>query len=341
MTEVLIEVSSLTVRYGDVIAVDDLSFTASRGQIVALLGPNGAGKTSTVETLEGFRRPTGGVVRVCGLDPVADHSELTRSIGVMLQDGGVYPGMRPLEVLKLFAAYYDEPADPDELLNQVGLRSRMSTTWRHLSGGERQRLSLALALVGRPSVAFLDEPTAGIDLAGRQLIREVITGLRDRGTCVLLTTHDLDEAEKLADNVLIIDHGRLLAAGPPRELMHSPGGEIRFSAPPGIDTASLAAAVGVRVTEISPGEYRAASPPAPGPVAAITGWLAQHDLHLGDLRAGRQRLEDVFVRLTTEAGREREAGGGREAGKVARGGRGRRGEEPNGDAGRRWRRPRR
>jgi ABC-2 type transport system ATP-binding protein len=297
-----IEVRDLTIRYGDHVAVDGLSFTVEPGTVLALLGPNGAGKTSTVETLEGYRRPSGGQVRVLGLDPHGDHAELTRRVGVMLQTGGVYTGARPSEMVRLFASYFDDPADPDELIRRVGLDDRRGSTWKSLSGGEQQRLSLALALVGRPEVAFLDEPTAGIDPSGRQLIRQVIADLRDQGVTVLLTTHDLDEAERLADRVVIIDHGRAVADGTPSELMRSgPADELRFGADPGLDVAALAVAVGATVTETSPGEYQVAHAPDPATVAAVTTWLAQHDLAIGDLRAGRQRLEDVFLRLTATA----------------------------------------
>lgn len=297
-----IEVTDLTVRYGDRVAVNGLSFQAMPGQITALLGPNGAGKTSTVETLEGYRRPTSGTVRVLGLDPVADHRQLVARIGVMLQSGGVATGMRPAEALHLSASYYDNPIDPDELLDLVGLADRRSSTWRSMSGGEQQRLSLALALIGRPDVAFLDEPTAGIDPAGRQLIRRIISELRDRGVAVLLTTHDLEEAEKLADHVVIIDHGVVLADGTPTELMRAAqGDDVRFGAPSGLDVASLGERIGAVVTEASPGEYVVASAATPAMVAAITAWLAEMNLPLADLRAGRQRLEDVFLRLTADA----------------------------------------
>jgi ABC-2 type transport system ATP-binding protein len=172
--------------------------------------------------------------------------------------------------------------------------------WRRLSGGEQQRLSLALALVGRPSVAFLDEPTAGIDPAGRQVVRAIVRSLRESGVCVLLTTHDLEDAQRLADRVLIVDHGRLVASGTPAELMTaSAGDEIRFGAPTGLDVASLGARVGAVVEEVTPGEYRVAVSAAPATVAALTAWLAEHDLPLADLRAGRQTLEDVFLRLTS------------------------------------------
>jgi ABC-2 type transport system ATP-binding protein len=310
-TDPAIEVDGLTIRYGDHTAVDELSFSAEAGTVVALLGPNGAGKTSTVETLEGYRRPTAGRVRVLGLDPIAEHRRLMPRIGVMLQQGGVYTAARPAEVLRLFASYYDHPADPEELLERVGLADHRRSTWKSMSGGEQQRLSLALALVGRPEVAFLDEPTSGIDPSGRQLIRRVIAELRSDGVTVLLTTHDLDEAERLADHVIIVDHGRVLAAGTPADLMASgQQDEIRFGAAPGLDVASLATAIGAPVVEVAPGEYRVDAQPAPATIAALTGWLAERDLGLGDLRAGRQRLEDVFLRLTESSGAD-EANGSR------------------------------
>jgi ABC-2 type transport system ATP-binding protein len=298
-----IEVSGLVVRYpGGVTAVDHVTFSADPGQVLALLGPNGAGKTTTVETLEGYRSPTEGTVRVVGLDPRRDHARLTARIGVMLQRGGVYPGIRPREALRLFAAYYDGPDDPDALLDRLGLADVAATPWRRLSGGEQQRLSLALALVGRPEVAFLDEPTAGVDVAGRRLIRQVVAELRARGACVLLATHELDEAERLADRVVIVDRGRLLASGTPAELT-SPAdrAQIDFGAPPDLDVAALAAHVGAPVIEVRPGEYRVDTAPSPAAVAALTAWLAASDLPLADLRAGRSTLEDVFLRLTDEA----------------------------------------
>ena len=294
-----IDVSDLVVRYGDITAVADLSFRAEPGQVLALLGPNGAGKTTTVETLEGYRAPTAGAVRVLGLDPRRDRATLMPRIGVMLQAGGVYPGIRPLEVLRLFAAFFERPEDPDELLERVGLRAVARTPWRRLSGGEQQRLSLALALIGRPEVAFLDEPTAGIDVAGRRVVREVIRNLRASGMCVVLTTHELEDAERLADDVVIIDHGRLVVRGTPADLMTAGRDEIHFGAPPGLDVGSLGARLAAPVTEVAAGEYLVDAPPAPATVATLTAWLAENDLPLADLRAGRQKLEDVFLRLTT------------------------------------------
>ena len=295
----VIEVEGLVVRYGDVVAVDGVDLTADAGQILALLGPNGAGKTSTVETLEGYRRRAAGRVSVLGLDPARDHTALTRRVGVMLQNGGVYPGMGAGEAVRLFASYYDDPLDPAALLERVGLAGVARTPWRRLSGGEQQRLSLALALVGRPQVAFLDEPTAGVDVQGRQVIRTVVRELRDAGVCVVLTTHELEEAQRLADRIVIVDKGRVVAAGSLSELLTAgAGGSIRFGAPAGIDVASLADRVGAAVTEVSPGDYEVATDATPAAVAAVTAWLAQHDLPLADLRAGRERLEDVFLRLT-------------------------------------------
>jgi ABC-2 type transport system ATP-binding protein len=313
-----VEVESLTVRYGAVTAVDGVSFAAEAGEVLALLGPNGAGKTTTVETCLGYRRPAGGSVRVLGLDPSvgADRRELLLHTGVMLQEGGVYPGMAPVAAVRLFASYYGERAvrRPAALLERVGLADPrvQRTPWRSLSGGERQRLSLALALVGRPSVAFLDEPTAGVDPAGRLTIRDVVRSLRDDGTCVVLTTHDLAEAEKVADRVVIVDRGRVVGAGTPAELT-SPaaasgggvGAEVRFGAIPGLDVAALGSALGgVDVREDRAGEYVVRAEATPSLVAGVTAWLAERGVPLADLRAGRPSLEDVFLRLTSEKGDE-------------------------------------
>ena len=298
-----VECDGVVIRYGDTLAVDRLSFTAHRGEVLALLGPNGAGKTSTVEALEGYRPIAGGAVRVLGLDPGRDHAALVRRIGVMLQKGGVYPMLGPAQVLHLFAAYYDDPEDPDALLDLVGLGTARRTPWRRLSGGEQQRLSLALALIGKPEVLFLDEPTAGVDPEGRIVVRDLITAQRAEGRCVLLTTHELDEAERLADRVVIIDHGRLLAEGTPAELASGTAdGSIRFSTDPGIDTSALAAAVGggASVDDEGSGAYRLRLPAGtgtPAVVATLAGWLAERDLALGNLRTG-QSLEEAYLAIT-------------------------------------------
>lgn len=298
-----IEVNDLTVSYGSKRAVDHLSFTAESGQVLALLGPNGAGKSTTVETMEGFRRPDSGTVRVLGLDPIADHKALVPRMGVMLQEGGVYAGVKPLEMLELYASYYDDPVEPMSLLDRLGLSHLRRSTWRQLSGGEQQRLSMALALVGRPRVVFLDEPTNGVDVQGRQVIRRLVRELAHDGVCVVLTTHDLDEAEKVADRVVIIDSGQLVVRGTPAELMAAGSSrEIHFGAIPDIDTASLGKVMMAAVDQIAPGEYRVSAEPSPGNIAVLTNWLAERDLPIADLRAGRQRLEDVFLRMTTITG---------------------------------------
>ncbi|HVC72015.1 MAG TPA: ABC transporter ATP-binding protein [Acidimicrobiales bacterium] len=305
-----IDCRDLVVRYGTRTAVDGLSLQAERGRVLALLGPNGAGKTSTVETLEGYRRPAAGTVRVLGLDPGREHRALAARMGVMLQRGGVYPVMGPRRALRLFARYYPEPEDPDGLLELVGLTSVAGTPWRRLSGGEQQRLSLALALVGRPEVVFLDEPTAGVDPEGRLAIRQVISELRRRGVCVVLTTHELPEAERLADEVVILAEGRAVARGTVAELAASGSAPaIRFGAPAGVDTASLARAVGAAAADLveeRPGEYALAGAPSAGRVAALAAWLDEHDLPLGELRTGGGSLEEAYL----EAMKTRRSGPG-------------------------------
>jgi ABC-2 type transport system ATP-binding protein len=307
-----VEVEQLVVRYGALTAVDELSFSAEAGAVTAVLGPNGAGKTSTLEVCQGDRPADGGTVRVLGLDPWRDHARLAEDLGVMLQRGGVYPGIRVREVVRLFRAYYSSGRDPDELVEAVGLGERAQSTWRQLSGGEQQRLSLALALVGSPRVAFLDEPTASVDVAGRQRVRELIRDLAAGGCCVVLSTHELEEAERLADRVVIVDHGRVVASGTPGELMRSlRADELRFGAPPGLDVHGLGASLGAMVHEESAGEYVVATAPSPAVVAAVTAWLAERDVPLADLRAGRKRLEDVYLALTTETSAAAEARLGR------------------------------
>jgi ABC-2 type transport system ATP-binding protein len=296
-----VSVEHLVVRHGGLVAVDDISFAAEAGEVLAVLGPNGAGKTSTVDVLEGYARPHSGRVRVLGHDPATERDHVVGRIGVMLQDGGVYAGIHPPEMLHLLAAMYDDPADPDALLDRVGLADRAGSTWRQLSGGEQQRLSLAMALVGRPEVVFLDEPTAGVDVRGRQVIRQIVRELADDGCAVLLCTHELDEAEKVADRVIIVDRGKVVATGTLDELRKRTSGEVRFSAIPELDVDSLGRHLGATVTEVSPGEYVVADPGHDAHLAAkLTGWLANHDVALGDLRAGRQRLEDVFLVLTAD-----------------------------------------
>ncbi|MDP8922440.1 MAG: ABC transporter ATP-binding protein, partial [Chloroflexota bacterium] len=303
-----IVVRGLTRRYGARAVVDDLSFDVQSGEVFALLGPNGAGKTTTVEILEGYRAPTAGSVRVLGLDPIRDADRLKPRIGLMLQEGGVYPSIRPLEALRLFASFYPSPADPVALLRRVGLDDAIRTRYRQLSGGQKARLSVALALVGRPELVFLDEPTAAMDPEARRATWELVRGLKADGVTVLLTTHFMEEAEQLADRVAIVDRGRLVALDSPAVLgrQGSDQGELRFRATPGLALADLAGRLGARgVREERPGEYRVAVDVTPAAIAALAAWLAEREVLLADLRVGRQSLEDVFLRLTT-----REEGGG-------------------------------
>ena len=263
---------------------------------MALLGPNGAGKTSTVETLEGLRAPSAGRVQVLGLDPISERSRLVADIGVMLQQGGVYPVMTPDQALRLFAAYYADPLDPADLLERLGLAEVAATPWRRLSGGEQQRLSLALALVGRPRVLFLDEPTAGVDVHGRATIREVIAEQASQGVTILLTTHEMAEAEAVADRVAIIHRGRLAVSGTMDELT---SGGVRFGAPAGLDVADLSAALGATVIETVPGSYAIDADTSGSLVGDLAGWLASRGLSLSDLRSGAS-LEDAYRAVVGE-----------------------------------------
>ncbi|MHB1508920.1 MAG: ABC transporter ATP-binding protein [Acidimicrobiales bacterium] len=297
-----VEVNDLRVSYGKLQAVANVSFTAAPGEVLALLGPNGAGKTSTVETLEGYRRPSSGSVRVLGLDPRADHSSLVRRMGVMLQQGGLYPMMNAKRAARLFASYYDEPRDAKEMIGLLGLADVADTPYKRLSGGEQRRLALLLALLGRPEVVFLDEPTSGVDPAGRLAVRSVIAAVRDEGTCVVLTSHELDEVERLADKIVIISDGEVIAAGASEELA-SGTEQVRFSAPPELDVTGLSARLGAPVREGPTGEYLVGATLSPELLASLTAWLAERGFALGNLRAGRERLEDVFLRLVGERDR--------------------------------------
>jgi ABC-2 type transport system ATP-binding protein len=303
-TSLAIHVAGLEKHYAATHAVDGLSFDVGRGEVFGLLGPNGAGKTTTVEILEGYRTPDAGTVRVLGLDPIRQGRELKPRIGVMLQEGGLYPGLKPLELLRLFAAYYDDPEDPDALLDVVGLRDTATTPVRRLSGGQAQRLSLACALVGKPEVLFLDEPTAGMDPHARATTWQLVRDLRARGVTVVLTTHAMDEAEQLCDRVAIIAGGKLAALGSPAELTrYAAADEIWFAATPGIDTIALAKALAVDsedVVEDRVGEYVVRAAGTPARVAELACFLRDHDVMLVALQSGRRSLEEVFLQITAE-----------------------------------------
>ncbi|MXP22206.1 ATP-binding cassette domain-containing protein [Gordonia sp. HNM0687] len=303
-TRPALHVTGLVKRYDEHTAVDGLDLRLEPGSILALLGPNGAGKTTTVEICEGFLTADAGCVRVLGLDPIADNDALRRRIGVMLQGGGAYPGARAEEMLRLCASYSADPIDPGWLLDVLGLADCARTSFRRLSGGQQQRLSLACAIVGRPELVFLDEPTAGLDAHARILVWELIDRLRGDGVSVLLTTHLMDEAEELADDVVIIDHGRVVAAGTPADLTsRGAENELRFSAPRGLDVALLLLALpeGYRCTETAPGSYLVHGPVTPQVLATVTAWFAKIDVLATDLRVETRSLSDVFLDLTGRA----------------------------------------
>ncbi len=296
-----VEVRGLVKSYGALHAVDGLSFSVSAGEVTALLGPNGAGKTTTVEICEGFRRPDAGQVRVLGLDPIRDGRALRPRVGVMLQAGGCYPGARTYEMLDLLAAHAAHPLDPGELLERLGLTHVAKTTYRRLSGGEKQRLSLGMAVIGRPDLVFLDEPTAGLDVQGRRDTWQLIRDLRSSGVTVVLTTHAMDEAERLADAVVIVNHGRLVAAGTPAELTASGAeGRLSFRAREGLPLAALVASLapGVTAREEPAGTYVLHGNVDPQLLASVTAWCAAHGVMAEDLRVQQRSLEDVFVELT-------------------------------------------
>jgi ABC-2 type transport system ATP-binding protein len=297
-----VRVEGLVVRYGNLVAVDGVSFSAAAGEVTAVLGPNGAGKTSTIEVCEGYRSPAAGHVSVLGMNPAKQQTALSARMGVMLQEGGVSPSARVSDVARQYCDLHGKGVVPAELLEIVGLTDRSRTAYRRLSGGEKQRLSLALALAARPDVAFLDEPTSGVDVTGRQMIRGVVRALAASGCAVVLATHELDEAEKLADHVVIFDHGRVVADGT-LDALRRGHDEIRFRSSPMLDVDALGAALGLEVHRIGDDEYVVDSDA--NRVAALTAWLAEHDEPVTDIRAGHQRLEDVFLRLTGNAQEKR------------------------------------
>ncbi|MEW1723020.1 ABC transporter ATP-binding protein [Streptomyces sp. NPDC093109] len=297
----LVEVRGLVKRYGTKTAVDGLDLVVRAGTVTAVLGPNGAGKTTTVEICEGYRRPDAGTVRVLGLDPVADAARLRPRIGVMLQSGGVYSGARADEMLRHMARLHAHPLDVDTLIERLGLGSCGRTTYRRLSGGQQQRLALALAVVGRPELVFLDEPTAGLDPQARRSTWELVRELRADGVGTVLTTHFMDEAEALADDVVIIDAGRVIAQGSPEELCRG-GAEntLRFTGRAGLDLGSLLKALpdGTAAAELTPGLYRISGGIDPQLLATVASWCAQHGVMADGISVERRTLEDVFLELT-------------------------------------------
>jgi ABC-2 type transport system ATP-binding protein len=294
-------ITDLVKRYGSATAVDGLTLAAQAAQVTALLGPNGAGKTSTIEICEGYRRADGGTARVLGLDPQRDARALAPRVGIMLQSGGLPPAVRAGDYLRLMASFYARALDPAALLDRLGLNGCARVPCRRLSGGQQQRLSLAAAIIGRPELVFLDEPTAGLDPQARHATWDLIVELRAAGVSVILTTHFMEEAERLADAVAIMDHGRLVAEGTPAELTGSDG-QLRFRAQPGLNTDSLLSALpgGTAAKESPEGHYviEVEGRVDPRLLAAVTAWCADHGVLAKDLRVESRTLEDVFLELT-------------------------------------------
>ena len=295
-----IEVTGLRKSYGPVTAIDGLELFVDAGEVVALLGPNGAGKTTAVEILEGYRRPDAGTVRVLGMDPQTSGRAFRERIGVVLQEAGFEETFTPRELIRLHAGYYPCPRPVNEVLRLAGLQEKADARIRTLSGGQRRRLDLALGIVGDPEMIFLDEPTTGFDPSARRNAWEVVDGLRDLGATILLTTHYLDEAEHLADNVVIIDHGRVVASGTPADLAARAGvgTVISFRLPSGVTRADLPVVGTEQRVAGTLVEVRASSPTAD--VATLAAWAVAQGKELEDLTLTRPSLEDVYLDLVDD-----------------------------------------
>ncbi|CAN5573412.1 ABC transporter ATP-binding protein [soil metagenome] len=297
-------VDGLVMRYGDKLAVDSLTLAVQPHTITAVLGPNGAGKTTTLETCEGYRRPQQGSVRVLGLDPVRDRRTLLPRIGVMLQGGGAWSGVRVVEILEHVAKLHAHPLPTDLLVERLGLGDCGRTPYRRLSGGQQQRLGLAMALVGRPELVFVDEPTAGLDPAVRRTVWELLEEVRADGVTVVLTTHYMDEAERLADWIHIVDKGSLVASGTSLELTR--GGSmatIRLVVtepfpPTAPQSLALALGAGTEVTALDAVSLLVTGPADSSTLAKVSRWCEENDVLPESLTLGQRNLEDVFLELT-------------------------------------------
>lgn len=302
MSDLALEVDNVVKEYGEKRAVDGLTFTARRGELLALLGPNGAGKTTTIEMCEGFTTPTSGSIRVLGIDPVTQPQKVRDRIGIMLQGGGSYASLKVREILQLAARYNTNPHDPDWLIELLGLEGVAKTTYRRLSGGQQQRLSLALAMIGRPELIFLDEPTAGMDAQSRLAVWDIIQAMKRDGTTVLLTTHLMDEAETLADDVAIIDHGKLVVQGSPAELTsHEEYPVVAVRTDRELDVHLLndeLRALGITAEAVSPRRYRILGAGSPAVIEALARSAAQQNVLIRDLSMSHRDLEDVFLDIT-------------------------------------------
>jgi ABC-2 type transport system ATP-binding protein len=300
-TEVVVSVDHLRVRYGDTLAVDDVSLSINRGEIFGILGPNGAGKTTTVEAIGGLRRPDGGSVSVLGLDALRDRPELRQRVGIQLQASELPDKLRVGEALELFASFYDDPADPDRLLRLLGLEAKRNDRFAHLSGGQRQRLSIALALVGRPELAILDELTTGLDPQSRRETWKLIEGIRDEGVTVILVTHFMEEAERLCDRLALLHHGRVITIDTPAAVAAGSTGHQRISFRPSgvVDVARLRELPDVR--DVVRHADRFTVEGTGDLVAAVMEALVGDGVVPRETRIEQSTLDDAFVALTADA----------------------------------------
>ncbi len=297
MANTVLQVENLVIRYGTTSAVDNVSFSVVAGEIAALVGPNGSGKTSTVEVCTGLRAATSGSVALFGRSP-ADAASRSR-IGVMLQTGGLYPTAKPLEWLTYLAKLYPDPADPITLLTTLGIDPATKTTTRRLSGGEQQRVKLAAALLPNPALLFLDEPTAGLDPKARRELLAALGALRDLGTAIVLTTHQLGDVEEIADIVLVMVAGKIVASGTVAALTGA-ADITSFRATSGLDLNGLTSALGAQfqVVEIKPGQYEVRGQATPQLLADITKWCAATGIQATEIRSGGRTLEDIVIAAT-------------------------------------------
>src|ERR1700688_3949524 len=300
MSNPVLRVENLTKRYGDVEAVRGISFEVNEGEVFGLLGPNGAGKTSTVEILEGLRNADGGTVSVCGYDPQRNPDELKREIGASLQSTEMTDKLRVMEALRLFAGFYKRRRDPEDLLKRFGLEEKRNAFYSQLSGGQKQRLALAMALVNDPRVLFFDEPTAGLDPQVRREIYDIIEELRRDKKTILMTTHYIEEAERLCDRVAIVDHGKVIALGSPRELKQRSGGktriEVKLARP--ANNGTLQGLEGVADVREVDGTYVLHTQRPPQTIVSLVKHLEAEGNELVSLEIATPSLEDVFIEMT-------------------------------------------
>jgi ABC-2 type transport system ATP-binding protein len=294
----IIEVEKLHKRYGETVAVDDVSFTVEPGEIFGILGPNGAGKTTTVECIEGLRRPDSGEVRVFGLQPGRDRAEIAQRMGAQLQESALQEKIKVREALELYASFYRNPADGDELLDVLGLQDKRDTPYRKLSGGQKQRLSIALALIGNPEVAILDELTTGLDPQARRDTWALVERVRERGVTIILVTHFMDEAERLCDRLALIESGSVVATDTPAGLIQRVDRDqrVRFRPSAPVDDALLTAIPDV--TDVSRNGDEVVVTGSGNVVALVVTALSGQQIVPVDVRVERANLEDAFVALT-------------------------------------------